>query len=171
MRKIKIGFSYSTKKFSPFSKALKLWDNVDYSHVYFEFENGRHPDIPLIYQASSTMLNFMSKEVFLSKNIIVKEFELEIEEEIYNNIMRDCMKSAGKPYGVMQILGIALADIFKLRKNYLANGEKYVCSEWVAIQVQKLGYSFDKELNLLKPIDIYQILERHKNSDMCKEVL
>lgn len=155
MRTLTLGFSRSTKKFAIFSWALQAWDKVPYSHVYFKFENSRNPDIPLIYQASGTMLNFMSEEVFLEHNKVVEEYPLKVSDEAYNDILRDCMKFAGRPYGKWQIIGIALADILKLKKNLFANKDKlFVCSEWSAKQMKRLGYIFYKDNDLVKPIDI-----------------
>ncbi len=162
MRKIIIGFSHSTKSFSPFSKALQWWDGVPYSHTYFQFESQTY-SVEMVYQASSTMLNYMAKPVFCKNNETVREFELQITDEQYFNLMKDCMESAGLEYGIKQVFGILLADVFKLKKNYFSDKEKYHCSEWVAEKLQELGYRFDKELDLVKPVDIFLILD-YENS-------
>lgn len=158
MRKIIVGFSHSTKKFAPFSIGIRWWDQVPYSHVYFQFES-RSYKVNMIYQASSTMLNYMSKDVFLMNNVVVKEFELDITDEQYASLMESCMKSAGLPYGSLQICGIIIADILSLQKNPFPSEDKYVCSEWVGEELEKLGYKFDKDLDLLKPSDIYWLLD------------
>ncbi len=135
MRTIIVGFSHSTKEFSPFSTAIQWWDGTNYSHVYFQFESSKY-DVDMIYQSSSTMLNYMSKEVFLMNNEVRKEFTLELTDDQYSSLMKKCMVSAGLPYAVIQIFGIVLADIFKLK--------------------------FDKDLDLLKPSDIYKVLDENK---------
>lgn len=157
MKTIIVGFSHSTKWFSPFSKAIQIWDGTNYSHVYFQFESSKY-HFDMIYQSSSTMLNYMSKDVFLMHNQVRDEFSLSITEAQYDALMENCMKSAGLPYGVLEILGIVLAGIFKLKKNVFANKDKYICSEWVAEQLTYLGYTFDKELDLIKPSDVYKVL-------------
>lgn len=163
MRIIIVGFSHSTKAFSPFSKVIQLWDHTNYSHVYFQFESQKY-DVTMIYQSSSTMLNYMSKDVFLMNNEIRKEFPIQVTDEQYSVLMTDCMKSAGLPYAVLQILGIVIADIFKLKKNPFPNAKEYFCSEWVAEELEKLGYKFNKELDLVKPIDVYEVLDgQNKN--------
>lgn len=154
MKTIIVGFSHSTKKFAPFSKALQHWDNVPYSHVYFQFHADKH-DVDMVYQASSNMLNYMSKPVFLSINAVVEEIEIQVSDSDYNKLMKSCMESAGLEYALLQVVGIAIADIFNLDKNILSNPDKYVCSEWVAEQLEHLGYKFDKPLDLIKPKDIY----------------
>ena len=69
------------------------------------------------------------------------------------------MESAGLEYGVKQVFGIILADIFCLQENPFSDDEQYVCSEWVAEKLEDFGYKFDKDLDLVKPIDIYEDLE------------
>lgn len=160
MRTLTIGFSHS-KGFKPFSWAIKGWDKTPYSHVYFKFVTKSNPDIPLIYQASKTMLNFMSEQVFLTQNVVCREFEIEVTDEQFAAFLRDCMLNAGKPYGIMQIVGIFIADVFKLKKNPFPNSDKYfVCSEWVAKELEKLGYKWDKPMDLVDPKDVYKVLSK-----------
>lgn len=163
MKTIIVGFSHSTKTFSPFSKAIQLWDKTNYSHVYFEFESIKY-DVDMVYQASSTMLNYMSKDVFLLNNKVIKEFKLELTDEQYFNLMQSCMKSAGLKYGQLEIVGIVIAEILRLDYNPFADSERYICSEWVGEQLEALGYSFIKDLALLKPSDIYMELENENES-------
>jgi hypothetical protein len=159
MRKIKFGFSYSTKRFAIFSVAIRLWDRTKYSHCYIEFENRRFPHIPLIYQASHDMMNFMTKQVFLQNNHVTHEFELEISEEQHDRLLEHAMRMVGKPYSVRQIFGIVLADIFKLEKNpFTKDEESFICSEWCGIALEILGFQLKKDRNLLKPKDIFKAL-------------
>lgn len=157
IKKIIIGFSHSTKSFAPFSWGLRAWDHVPYSHVYFKFHSDKY-DIDLIYQASSTMLNYMSEDVFLGFNAVVKEIEIEVTDEQYNKLMLRCIKSAGLKYGTLQIIGVLVAEVAKIDKNIFSDPEKYHCSEWVAEELEELGYKFNKPLDLVKPIDIYKVL-------------
>lgn len=167
MRTLVIGFSKSTKRLALFSWALLAWDRVPYSHVYFKFENLRNPDIPLIYQASGNMLNFMSTDVFLQHSKVIEEIKLEVPEELYNDILRECMKCAGLPYGKLQVLGIMIADIFRLARNPFPNQKsEFVCSEWIARQMIKLGYVFYKDLDLVKPVDVNEALKIQLKKDI-----
>jgi hypothetical protein len=73
--------------------------------------------------------------------------------------MKTCMTHAGLEYGALQIFGIIVAEVLCLQQNPFADEHKYVCSEWVAEQLEILGHRFDKDLDLVKPIDIYDVLE------------
>lgn len=157
MRKFTIGFSHSTKKFAPFSKAIIAWDDVPYSHVYFKFHSNKY-EVNLIYQASSAMLNYMGEDVFLGINAVVKEFEIEVTEEQYDVIMKKCIVSAGLEYGLMQVFGLMLDDMFHIGRNVFGNDKQYHCSEWVAEILSTIGYKFSKPFDLVKPKDIYKLL-------------
>ena len=153
MRKLTVGFSSSTKNFAPFCKAIELYQHTNYSHVYFKFETTKNHVI-MIYQASSTMLNYMSQGVFLIHNKVIQEFELEIEDAVYDKIMLNCMLSAGLGYSIKQVFGLLIANVLHLKTNPLSDPEKYVCSEWVAEQLEVAGYVFDKPIDLITPKDI-----------------
>jgi len=158
MKLVTVGFSHSTKAFAPFSWGLKAWDQVPYSHVYFKFHSDKY-DVDLIYQASSTMLNYMSEDIFLGFNAVVKEIQIEVTDEQYYKLMKKCMECAGLKYGTLQIVGILISDVTKIDRNIFSDPEKYHCSEWVAEQLEQLGYNFNKPLDLVKPIDIYKVLD------------
>lgn len=163
MRTIKFGFSYSTKVFPIFSIGIRVWDGTEFSHCYTEFENRKFPHIPLIYQASHDMMNFMTRPTFLHNNKITHEFVVEVTDEQHDRLLEAAMKMAGKPYSTRQILGIVLADIFNLKKNpFTKSEESFICSEWCAIAMEILGFSFEKDRNLLKPVDIFLALSSKK---------
>ena len=156
---VKIGFSRSTKHNALFSKGIQWWDGTNYSHVYFVFKSEKY-NVEMVYQASSTMLNYMSKPVFLKNNEIVHEISLQLTEEQFYDLMKTCMESAGLEYGTKQVIGVVLADMFKLKENPFSDDEKYHCSEWVAERLEKIGYKFNKPLDLVKPVDIFKVFNQ-----------
>lgn len=163
MRKLKFGFSKSKKKLAVYSKAIMWLDDCNFSHCYIEFENTRF-NIPLIYQASSTMLNFMSKPIFLERNEVIHEFIFEVVDEIYDEILEDCILNVGKYYGIKQVVGIVIAEILQLNHNPLpGKKDEFVCSEWNARQLKRLGYEIPVEMNLIRPIHIYNIINYGNN--------
>lgn len=163
MRTVVVGFSYSKKRFALFSQLIRWWDRTNYSHVYFQFESPKY-NVQLIYQASSVMLNYMAKPVFQEKNEIIKEFEIEITDDQYFSLMKSCMLSSGRDYSTLQIIGIVISDILKLKNNPFPSKNEFVCSEWVAMQLVALGYEFEKSLDLVKPSDVYKVLESHEKT-------
>jgi hypothetical protein len=115
-------------------------------------------DIGLVYQASGVSVNFTNHEVFLSKNEVVNEFEFDITDEAFDKYMRFAMTNAGKPYGMLQVLGIAICFLFNLKRNPFRSGRAdYVCSELVGeILFEICGFKYDHEiLDKLLPIEVY----------------
>lgn len=159
MRKVIIGFSHSTKFMPLFSWAIRLWEKTDYSHCYTQFENRRHPELPLIYQASHDMMNFMSRPVFLDSNKVIEEFTIEISDEAYDRLMYKAIQLVGKPYGIKQIAGILISQLFNLNKNpFVTKKDTYTCSEWCGLVLKELGYVIPRDPNLLTPADVYKVL-------------
>ncbi len=164
VRKLVVGFSKSTKVLPVFSWAIRLWEKTEYSHCYTQFENRRHPELPLIYQASHDMMNFMSRSVFLTQNAVIEEFTIEISDEAYDRLMYKAIQLVGKPYGVKQIAGIVLSQLLGLDKNpFLTDKDTYTCSEWCGIVLKELGYVIPKDPNLLTPADVYKVLRWTKS--------
>jgi hypothetical protein len=163
-RTLKFGFSDSKKSFAPFSWLIKVVYGWDSSHTYVEFENKKYPGFPLIYQASKFMTNFMLQNNFLKHNRVKHEFQLEVSTELYDKVLFKCMSLAGEKYGVWQALGMGLAKLFRLKKNYFSQKNSFVCSEIVLICLEEIGYSPKYDLELVSPKDIYDFLSKGKHS-------
>src|SRR5258708_2144045 len=102
MKTIKVGFSRPKAWFVPFSWLIRLCLKTPYSHVYIKtHSDSLNRDI--IYQASGLQVNFVGNILFESKENIVKEFSLDISDEIYTNMMQDSIDIAGGPYSMWQI--------------------------------------------------------------------
>lgn len=159
MSKIFIGFSYP-KKFKIGAYAIAKWSNVNYSHVYIRFESESMPGT--VYHAAHGMVHFRSTDNFLKENNIVKEFCIEVTEQQRLDILKQSIQLAGEKYGYLELVKIFSTDVaagigIKLCTE---NSKGYICSELVGkIMVEKLGYTFDKPLFLLKPVDIVETLE------------
>lgn len=171
MRKVYICFS-SPKKWKPFAELIKFADNTAYSHVYFEFHTNTL-QYPLIYQASHTMVNFMGYEIFYSHNKMIKKYELEISDENYHRLMQFCVNNAGKPYPILQVVGIGIQKLLKCvgiknSHNIFRNkDEQMVCSELADIILNNFWFfGTKKDQDLVDPLDIDLILAT--NPDKCQ---
>ena len=106
----------------------------------------------------------MSRPVFLDTNKIVEEFEIEVSDEAYDRLMYRAIQLVGKPYGVRQIIGIVISQIFNLKKNpFVTKKDTYICSEWCGLVLKELGYVIPKDPNLLTPADVYKVLRWTKS--------
>jgi len=157
MRTLYIGFSKPIHKILPvYSWAIRLLEGTKFSHVYVR--HSTKYNIDLIYQASGTQVNFESGELFFQKAETVREFEFDVSDQAFDNYMGFAIRNAGKPYGILQVVGIALCSIFGLKKNPFPNGKSnYVCSELIAEILFEIGkFKYDKNIfDRCTPKDLY----------------
>ena len=157
MREVTVGFSKPRGKILPiFSWIIRLFQGTEYSHVYVKHMTKY--GLEIIYQASGAQVNFVSGAIFNDKNVVLREFYFSIHDVTFDNYMKYCIKNAGKPYSLMQALGILVKDFLKLDYNPFSDGKSsYVCSELVGeILADMSGVILSEQnLDLLTPRDIY----------------
>lgn len=170
MRKIYVGFSKSTKFFPIYSWAIRAIEGTKFSHVYVRHETKYGVDI--VYQASGTQVNFMNEELFFKKSDVVREFQFEVTNDAFDTYMRFAMKNAGKPYGILQAIGIAIYSLFGLKNNPFPSGQAaYVCSELVAEILFEIGkFKYDRELfDKLTPKDLFKFCLKHSGEEATND--
>lgn len=155
MGKIYIGFSYP-KEFKIGAKAIAWWTSSPYSHVYLRFESSKIPSS--VYHAANGMVHFREFDNFTKDNHIIKEYEIELNDDHRLQTLIRCMKLSGEKYGTAELVKIFISDIaFAVCEKIFIfqNSKGYICSELVGeLCRDMLGLSFEKPLFLLKPIDI-----------------
>lgn len=159
MKQIDIIFTKSKKSFPIVSWGIMLWTGKDYSHVSRRIDNLNWGN--LYYQASEGKVNYEHEDVFSKKHEIIKIIKFKVPSHLDDEIRKKCWQDAGKPYGVLQNLGIIIVDIFKnigiKIRNPWKSGRN--CSELVytTVLVPLFGdMGYDPET--IKPHHIDQIL-------------
>lgn len=158
--KLVIGFSRPKSGLKPFAHAIMMYQGTDYSHVYLRFRSDSL-ERDLIYQASSTMINFMGAILFESEEVVVAEYELEIPEDKKKALMQYLVDNAGKPYAVTQLLGMLLDRSFNIQIKCLSNGDsEMVCSELVARILSGLNVSESfSNFDYVLPVDVRHLCD------------
>lgn len=147
---ITIGFS-TTKTWRPIAAIIRKVENRPYSHVYLKFRS-ESLDRDLIYHASQDDINFMNMQMFLEKNVVIKEFVIPVTPEEKRAIMQYSIDRLGIPYGMIQLIGMGLVRITKMWfgikiRNPWRDGEKtQVCLELVGRALKFLGVRADESL-------------------------
>lgn len=144
MRKITIGFS-TPKKFNLTSFLVRLFERSDYSHIYIKMESSHNSPLPFakVFQASHGDVNAVAYDVFTESNKIFHEYEIEVSDEKYYNVARWLWFQLGKPYGFLQLFGIAFK--VKLSSN---RSNRFICSELAAMILKEhLGFDISKSLD------------------------
>lgn len=163
MKCVTIGFSKSTKKFAIGSWIIRWYMGTPYSHVYMRFESPSM-ERSLIYEAVGAGVRFIGFEKWKQHAEEVDSFNLQLSDKNYKRLMQFCIDQAGDEYGFMQNLGLVWANIFKRKKNPLTSGEN--CSEEMGEILKLEGFDINKDLDLLTPKDIHDILSTQLQSHL-----
>jgi len=157
---ITVGFSRPKSGFVPFAWAIMWYQGSDFSHSYIRFKSNSL-DRELIYQASSTMVNFWGATYFESKETIAAEYEIEVTDDQYRQLMQYFIDNAGKPYGVLQLVAMFVNRTFGIKLDALTNGDReFVCSELVARILSDLDIPEGTEnLDYMLPVDVKHICD------------
>src|SRR5271169_5890426 len=110
MKQITIGFSRACTTLPVFSWLIMAVQRTNYSHVYLKYQDAFLGQ-PMYYQASHTLVNSMSEAVFLAQETVVQEFTFNVSDASFLACMKFAANQAGKPYGVMEICGLALVEL------------------------------------------------------------
>ena len=160
MQTITIGFSKHHGN-AIGSSLIQWFMGRPYSHTYFKFKEDRYKD-KTIFHAVGHGTVYISETTFLENNVPVYEFEIEISDELFNELMIDCHQNAGKSYGYMQNLGLVLVRTlnrigFDIKKNPIDDGIN--CSEWIYYILEEVyGQWTATEPNLVAPDEICDYL-------------
>lgn len=167
MKAITIGFSKPVK-WMPFSWLIQTAYDIPYDHVYIRV-NLAEIGSDLIFQASSSMVNFMGPIEFASKNVTLNEFQVEMTDANKQAMMKEAFALVGTPYGVKECFGLALVKIAswfgKSIKNPWATSVQTsdVCSQLVSqFLVTYAGMTLPKLPADMTPLDVYNFLSAQK---------
>lgn len=161
MHKVYIEFTSPRKWFQPFAWVVRQFERTPYSHVRLRWTSTTGEE--LIYEASGSSVKLIGRyaqPLFPVK--IHHAYEFNLTREQYRKMIA-LFRYSSVSYGVWQVLGIALAKLFKLKKNPLARG-KYtqVCSELVGrFLVDVLGELVGTDLDTATPRDLKEFLDNY----------
>jgi hypothetical protein len=157
--KIVVGFSRAKSIFKFGSTAIQLAEKRNYGHAYVSF-NCPVSDESLIAQASHGAVNMMNRAIFSADNIIVKEYELEIQDEDFKKVMTFVCKNLGKPYATSQIILIAIKKVLRFEVPRYNKDKYYICSEFAAKVCEILNIEVPLELDYFTPSDLDTLLDK-----------
>ena len=181
-----IGFSKPrNNKFPLFSWIIRLIEWTPYSHVYIRWWNHHHDEI-MVYEASGTVVKFLGGEAFKYKVDELEAYQLIVSAEARKEIVKFCIRNAGKPYGVKQIIGIGwskfrcalnklINKVFKTKLNErvpnpFSDGKaSQVCSEVIGyILRDQLGVKIQADLDVAGPRMLNEITRNIPNVNRIK---
>jgi beta-xylosidase len=149
--KITIGFS-RPKSFKIFSFFIRLYQGwTPYSHAFLSIPFTKF-DRTIICEASHSDVHFIEQDRFKENNKITDQFEVEINESEYKDLMQFCIDNCQKPYGVTTIIGL----FFRINE-FKDSNKRFICSELVA-KAMKIGND-----DYITPKDLYNLVKAKYN--------
>lgn len=145
-----------------FSYIIRAVERTPYSHVRLRWVNS--VGVPVVYESTAASCRFLGPEAqqqFQAEAL--KRYILELNREQYRELVKVCMEKAGTDYGYLQLIGILIARVFRLKSNPLSHGrDKQVCSELVAEIIKRvLKLDTGKDLDIIGPRDIDRFLQEN----------
>lgn len=159
-----VEFTSPKKWFQPFAWAIRLFERTKYSHVRLRWTSTTGEE--LIYEASGSSVKLIGQKAQpLFPVNVVYSYKFTLNRLQYRELIR-LFRFASVQYGVLQILGIAVARWLRLEKNPFSTGRhEQVCSELIAIFLKEvLGAPIKDELDLVGPRGIKEFLDTVKDS-------
>lgn len=164
MYRVYVDFTSPKGKWFPiFSWLVRLFEWTRYSHVRIRWVNSVGKE--LIYEASGSSVKMIGSYAVQQNPILVNvhhTYEFELDREQYRKLI-SLLDYAYVHYGAWQIVGIAAAKLFGLKKNPFPNGKRtMICSELVAHFLNNVvGIEIpSEEFDLIGPRRIKEILDK-----------
>lgn len=150
------------KSFKLLSWVIQKVQGTPYSHVRLAWKTTSGVDI--VYEAGGANVKFLGPAAQKLRPVtVVVSYTINLTQEQKAILVRLCIEYAGLQYGILQLLGIGVAQLFGLKRNPLSRGSnQQICSELVGRLLSSLHINTKKPYDLLSPLDIQQILEKER---------
>lgn len=164
MKQITIGFSRASTAFPIFSWLIMAVQKTPYSHAYLKYTD-EYLGQTMYYQASHSLVNYMSAATFLAQETVVQEFDFQVSDESFLAIMKFGADQAGKPYGTLEILGLALVEIamlfgIKMNNPVRDEGTTFICDQLVAALLENCeGVVLPDKIDNMMPKDVFNMVK------------
>lgn len=155
MKKLRIGFS-RPKTWMIGSALIRLFERAEFSHAYLRW-SAESLQRDLVYQASHGMVHFVSGARFDEQAQTVREYEISLTDEQFNEVVKKCVDLAGVKYGLLQLAGMSLERLSGLRNPFRDGDKTFVCSELVGT-VLNILYKIDMDLEFAGPRQLEKLL-------------
>lgn len=154
MRKLIVGFSKPKSFWKPFAWLIRLYEQTEFSHVYIKHYSEKY-DLDLIYQASGSQVNFMSRKQFDSHALSLYEYAFDVTDQEFDSYMKWAIENAGAPYSLKKIFEI----LFK-KDIWPTEEPQWVCSVLVGFAIKsKADPGFNWQM--ATPKDLKELCVKH----------
>lgn len=163
-----IGFSKPVKK-TFHGWLIEKVDNASFDHAYLRFTlNEIERDV--VFQSIAIGVQLVSVVEFEIRSIPVEEYTLSISKDQFITMLQFCFDNAGKPYGLLDVLGLGISRLLNKIGIKAKNpfGEKGIissefCSQAVALCLNDIDPAdFNLNADNISPSDLRNLLQQLK---------
>jgi hypothetical protein len=156
-KRVYIGLS-TPKNESILTKLIKMLLRTKYSHCYVRWETSWGFDA--IYEASGVSVKFVGGDIWHKKNVIHKEWALDISlRTFHDKFLSHLMSISGTQYGVKQLVQLGIALMFRTKGGVTKDKKNtMICSEliyYVLTEVFEKKWDIDPDIVTPKDIERY----------------
>lgn len=164
MPRVEVGFVAPKAKLVPMSWLIRLCEGTRFSHAYIKVES-KSLSRALVYQATGSGVYFIGETAFNDHYNLVEQYEFEVSDEAKTKLLQWAIDTSGKPYGIRQVIGLALQRACRLVgikiRNPFANGSQaYVCTELVANALEELGMDIGMSLDEVGLVELAEYVRQ-----------
>lgn len=172
MAKVVVGFSNSVGGIKGLFCYLIRWFEspswftiAECSHAYMRFYAASF-NRDVIYEASQFNTHFVGTKMFSKRKHIVDEIQIDVDESDYQEAVSRMIDFANYPYGILQIVGMAIDRILvkcgiRLLRIPFSDGETtQVCSETIARLLESAGIEICGDLDRIGPNELRASVSR-----------
>ena len=161
MKQFYIQLTRPNKGFKALSWLIRKILRTDYSHVIVRWF-GAKDKVEIVWEAAGSSIRFLGPIAHDKKYVVIKEYAVDITPTEYSKLIEYTHKYAHVDYGKLQLIGMLIARIFKMKKNILSKGEaEQVCSEAVAGLLKFVkGWDIDINMDVYGPDALDKWLEK-----------
>ena len=157
MKQVIIGMSRAKNLLEIGSTIIKDVEKEPYSHVYIKLVDGI-TGLTMIFQATSKTVNTMTFENFCSINLPVREYILNVNDNIYLEILTMLQNKLGTGYGFISLIAIGIKKLFRTEINLPGTDNTLICSELGALVAKQDGIVVPDQVKFVTPSDLEHLL-------------
>lgn len=162
MSKIVIGFSRPKSRWALIAHLIRLFEGrTPYSHVFISWHSDSI-ERTMIYEAKGNGVNFTGEQNFKAHNLIVYEYDVEINEKQKKRILQFCVDNSRTHYGYLQLIGIGLVRFVGMLGLKIVNPftSGNICSEIAAKVLLIVEPSINIPFDIVGPKDVFKIVTK-----------
>jgi hypothetical protein len=150
VRRVRVGFSKAKAPTGkPLSFLIRKVTGRPYSHAFLRWRTGDGQW--LCYHAAVSGLNFVGEEAYEKTIDLITEYETDLSEEQFREVLRYCVRKSGTSYSYLGLVGMVYVLLMRRlgvrAKNPFADGDRTSFCDELIIRLMQTVHKLDASLD------------------------